>query len=181
MGVRNKITDNNMYFLTMTVVNWIDVFTRPIYKHIIVDALQYNIKNKGLIVSGWCLMSNHLHLLSEADEGYHLSDILRDFKKFTSKAIIKEIIDNPQESRKKWLLNEFAFAGKILKKPQAYKFWQEGNAAKEIYSTKFLEQKLDYIHNNPVKAEIVAEPHEYLYSSAKDYAGEKGLLDIVFV
>jgi len=116
-----------MYFLTLTVVNWVDVFTRPVYKHIIVDALQYNIQHKGLVVSGWCLMSNHLHLLAEAEEGFHLSDILRDFKKFTGKAIIKEIIDNP------------------------------------------------------VKAEIVAEPEDYLYSSAKDYAGEKGLVDIVFV
>ena len=127
MGVKNKITDGYMYFLTLTVVNWVDVFTRPVYKHIIVDALQYNIQHKGLVVSGWCLMSNHLHLLAEAEEGFHLSDILRDFKKFTGKAIIKEIIDNP------------------------------------------------------VKAEIVAEPEDYLYSSAKDYAGEKGLVDIVFV
>ncbi len=181
MGIKNKITDGYMYFLTLTVVNWIDIFTRPVYKHIIVDALQYNIQHKGLVVSGWCLMSNHLHLLAEADEGFHLSDILRDFKKFTSKAIIKEIIDNPQESRKKWLLNEFKFAGKILKRPQDFKFWQDGNEAKEIQTTSFLEQKLDYIHNNPVRAEIVPEPEEYLYSSAKDYAGEKGLVDIVFV
>ena len=181
MGLKNKITDENMYFLTMTVVNWIDIFSRPIYKHIIVGSLEYSIKNKGLIVSGWCLMSNHIHLIAGAEEGFHLSDILRDFKKFTSKAIIKEIIDNPQESRKKWLLNEFAFAGKQQKRPQNYKFWQDGNEAKEIYSTPFLEQKLDYIHNNPVKAEIVAEPEDYLYSSAKDYAGEQGLIDIVLV
>ncbi len=181
MGLKNRIYDEYMYFLTMTVVNWIDIFTRPVYKHIIVDALNYSIKNKGLIVSGWCLMSNHIHLLAEADDGYHLSDIIRDFKKFTSKAIIKEIIDNPKESRKKWMLKEFENAGQKLKRKQNYKFWKDGNEAKEIHSTHFLEQKLNYIHDNPVRAGIVENPEDYLYSSAKDYAGEKGLVDIVFV
>ena len=181
MGLKNKISDGYLYFLTLTVVEWIDIFTRPVYRHILVDALQYNIKNKGLAVSGWCLMSNHLHLLAGAEEGFHLADILRDFKKFTSKTIVKEIQDNPKESRRKWLLSEFASAGRRLKKPQGYKFWQNGNEAKEIHTSHFLEQKLNYIHNNPVKAEIVAEPREYLYSSAIDYAGGKGFVDIVLV
>ena len=181
MGLKNKISDGYMYFLTITVVNWIDIFTRPVYRHIIIDSLQYNIDNKGLIIPGWCLMSNHIHLLAQADEGYHLSDIIRDFKKFTSKAIIKEIQENPKESRKKWLLREFSFAGKVLKKPQHFKFWQDGSEAKEIHTLPFLEQKLNYIHNNPVKAEIVAEPHEYLYSSAIDYSGGKGLIDVVLI
>ncbi len=181
MGIKTKIADGYMYFLTMTVVNWIDIFTRPVYKHIIVDSLQYNIDKKGLVVSGWCLMSNHIHLLAKADEGFHLSDIIRDFKKFTSKAIIKEIQENGRESRKRWLLSEFSAAGKMLKKPQQFKFWQSGSEAKEIQTRQFLEQKLSYIHNNPVKAEIVAEPHEYLYSSAIDYSGGNGLIDVVLV
>ncbi len=181
MGIKNKISEGYMYFLTMTVVNWIDVFTRPVYKHIIIDALKFNQQNKGLIIYGWCLMSNHLHLLAEADENKNLSDILRDFKKFTSKAIIKEIIENPSESRKKWMLSEFEFAGKYDKKIKNYKFWQDGNDAKEIHSTEFMEQKLDYIHENPVVAEIVDEDIYYKYSSARDYAGETGLIDVVLI
>lgn len=181
MGIKNKITDGYAYFLTITVVNWIDVFTRPVYKHLIVDALKYNQENKGLIIYAWCLMSNHLHLIAEADDGYHLSDILRDFKKFTSKAIVAEIQDNPLESRKKWMLGEFEFAGKYKSNIKDYKFWQDGNEAKEIHSTSFLEQKLEYIHENPVKAEIVENAEEYIYSSAKNYAGEVGLLKVILI
>lgn len=181
MGIKNQIADEYAYFLTMTVVNWIDVFTRPVYKHIIVDALKYNQENKGLILYAWCLMSNHLHLIAEADNGYHLSDILRDFKKFTSKAIVSEINDNPQESRKKWMLSEFEFAGRYNSNIKNYKFWQDGNEAKEIHSTAFLEQKLEYIHENPVKAELVENAEEYIHSSAKNYTGEAGLLKIILI
>lgn len=181
MGIKNKISEGYMYFLTMTVVNWIDIFTRPVYKHIIIDALKYNQQNKGLIIYGWCLMSNHLHMIAEAEEGKNLSDILRDFKKFTSKTIIKEIEENPLESRKKWMLSEFEFAGRYNKKIKNYKFWQDGNDAKEIHSTEFMEQKLNYIHENPVVAEIVDNDIDYCYSSARDYVGEPGLIDVVLI
>jgi len=181
MGIKNKIVEGYAYFLTMTVVNWIDVFTRPVYKHIIVDALKYNQENKGLIIYAWCLMSNHLHMIAEADKKHNLSDILRDFKKFTSKAIVKEIGGNPEESRKKWMLSEFEFAGRHKSNIKNYKFWQDGNEAKEIHSNSFLEQKLDYIHENPVKAEIVENAEEYMYSSAKNYVGEQGLIDVILI
>lgn len=181
MGIKNQIVEGYAYFLTMTVVNWIDVFTRPVYKHIIVDALKYNQENKGLIIYAWCLMSNHLHLIAEADENHHLSNILRDFKKFTSKTIVKEIEENPEESRKKWMLSECEFVGRYKSNIKNYKFWQDGNEAKEIHSNSFLEQKLEYIHENPVKAEIVENAEEYVYSSAKNYAGEKGLIEVVLI
>ncbi len=181
MGIKNKISVGCTYFLTMTVVNWIDVFTRPVYKHIIVDALKYNQENKGLIIYAWCLMSNHIHLIAEADDDHHLSDILRDFKKFTSKAIVSEIIENSEESRKKWLLSEFEFAGRYKSSIKNYKFWQDGNEAKEIHSTSFMEQKLEYIHENPVKAEIVENAEEYIYSSAKNYTEEPGLIEVVLI
>ena len=181
MGIKNKISEGYVYFLTMTIVNWIDVFTRPVYKHIIVDALKYNQENKGLVIYAWCLMSNHLHLIAEADEKHNMSDILRDFKKFTSKAIVKEIGENQEESRKKWMLSEFEFAGRYKSNIKNYIFWQDGNEAKEIHSNSFLEQKLEYIHENPVKAEIVENDYEYLYSSAKNYAGEVGLIDVILI
>jgi len=181
MGIKNKISEGHLYFLTLTVIDWVDVFTRPEYKYIIVDSLSYCQKNKGLELYGWCLMTNHLHLIAGVKEGYNLSEILRDFKKYTSKSIVQAISENPIESRKKWLLNRFEFAGKYDKKITNFKFWQEGNEAKEIHTSEFLIQKLSYIHENPVRAEIVMNPEEYLYSSAKDYAGEKGLIDVIFI
>ena len=131
-------------------------------------------------VYSWCLMSNHMHVIASASEGNNLSDIIRDFKKFTNKNLIRSIKEIP-ESRRDWMLNLFWYAGKNDKKIKYYKVWQEGNDAKEINSTDFLDQKLEYIHNNPVRAEIVASPEDYLYSSAKDYSGEKGFVNIEFV
>jgi len=180
MGIRNKISPDYVYFITLTIVDWLDIFTRPAYKHIIVDSLNYCIANKGLNVYCWCLMSNHMHMIASTTEGNNLSDILRDFKKFTSKDLIRTIKEIP-ESRRDWLLNLFWYAGKNDKKIKYYKVWQEGNDAKEIHSTDFLNQKMEYIHNNPVRAEIVVSPEDYLYSSAKDYSGEKGLVNIEFV
>jgi len=180
MGIRNKISSGYVYFLTLTVVEWIDIFTRPDYRHLIVDSLNYCIANKGLKVYSWCLMSNHLHLIAGTTDDIILSDILRDFKKFTSKAITNTIQTIP-ESRKEWLLNHFEYAGKCNKKNLYYKVWQDGNDAKEIHLTPFLDEKMAYIHNNPVKAEVVAKPEDYLYSSARDFAGEKGLVNIEFI
>ena len=179
MGIRNKISPGYVYYLTLTVEEWIDVFSRPAYKHIIVESLNYCIINKGLEVYSWCLMSNHLHLIASAKEEGNLSDILRDFKKFTSKTLITAIKEIP-ESRREWMLNLFWYAGKNNKKIKYFKIWQDGNDAQEIHSDAFLDEKMNYIHNNPVRAELVANPEDYLYSSARDYAGEKGLVDIEF-
>jgi putative transposase len=180
MGIRNKISQGYAYNLTLTIVEWIDFSSRSAYEHLIVDSINYCIVNKGLQVYCWCLMSNHLHLIASAGEVGNLSDILRDFKKFTSKELVKTIKEVP-ESRRDWMLNLFWYAGKNDKKIKYFKVWQDGNDAQEIHTTAFLDEKMDYIHNNPVKAELVANPEEYLYSSARDYAGEKGLVEIVFV
>lgn len=177
MGIKNKISRGYIYFLTLTVIDWVDVFTRPEYKHIVIDSLDYCQINKGLKIYAWCLMSNHLHMIEGTEEENNLSDILRDFKKFTSKEIIEKIKELP-ESRKEWMLNRFEFAGRYNNKIKEYKFWQDGNEAKEIHTNDFLDQKLDYIHNNPLRAEIVFEPQDYKYSSAIDYSGGKGLLVI---
>ncbi|MGQ1891051.1 REP-associated tyrosine transposase [Thermophagus sp. OGC60D27] len=176
MDIARRIT-REIYFSTMTVVNWVDVFTRPCHKHIIVDALKYCQENKGLILYAWVLMSNHLHLISGAKEGVRHSDIIRDFKKFTSKKIV-EAIKTQAESRREWMLDIFYKAGRYNKKIKNFTVWQRGNAEQEIFLEDFLKQKLNYIHMNPVVAEIVDEPHEYKYSSAKNYAGEPGLLQV---
>ena len=181
MSIKNKIESNSIYFLTLTVVDWVDTFTREEYRQIIIDSLKYCQKEKGLEIYCWCLMSNHLHLITAGKENgrFTLSDILRDFKKYTSKAIVQKIKDIP-ESRRKWLLDRFEFAGRYNKKIEFYKFWQDGNEPKDVYSAEFLQQKIEYIHNNPVRAGWVNEPQHYKYSSAIDYAGDKGLIEVLF-
>lgn len=177
-----------LYFVTTTVVDWVDVFTRPAYSHIVVDSLQYCQEKKHLVVYAWVLMSNHLHMIISLDgemdsekERLELSNVIRDFKKFTSKKIVSAILENEQESRKAWMLNRFEYAGFNDSKIKDYRFWQEGYHVEEITATKFLKQKIDYIHQNPVKREIVAYAEDYLYSSAVDYSGRKGMVDVCIV
>lgn len=180
MHIQNRIL-GEVYFVTDTVVGWVDVFTRPSYKHIILDSLTYCQKNKGLIIYAWVLMSNHLHAIVGSAGENQVSDIWRDFKKFTSKEILNALKNDPQESRQEWMLNRFEYARKNDKKIKNYKFWQDGNDAQEIYLNDYFNQKLNYIHQNPVRAELVNRAEDYRYSSAIDYAGGKGLLEVIVI
>jgi REP element-mobilizing transposase RayT len=119
-------------------------------------------------------------MILSAEGQYTLSEILRDFKKYTSKALVKQIEEEP-ESRREWMLEQFSRAGEHLKRIKDYKFWQDGNHAKEIYGNNFLEEKLDYIHNNPVEEMIVAKPEEYLFSSARNYAELDNVLEVCLI
>ena len=170
-----------LYFTTSTVIDWVDIFTRPSYRHIIVDSLSYCQSHKGLIIYAWVLMSHHLHMIVDTNDDNMVGDVLRDFKKFTNKKILKVLEQDEHESRREWLLDRFWFAGANDKRIKNYRFWQEGNHVEEIYTMEFLMQKLNYIHQNPVRAEIVAKPEDYLYSSALNYAGEKGLLNVELI
>lgn len=123
-------------------------------------------------------MSNHLHLFCKASNGNILSDVIRDFKKFTSKEIIQTILNEP-ESRRDWMLESFKKACKHLKRNQQYKVWQIGYHAEHIFSNSFIKQKVNYIHNNPVKDKIVTSPEDYYFSSARNYAGLENELDVV--
>ena len=168
---------DGIYFLTFTIVDWVDIFTRQSYKEIIMNSLRYCQSYKGLRLFAFCLMTNHIHLIVSTSGKDKLFEIIRDFKKFTSRALIKEI-ENGEESRKKWLLNKFEFAGKYLERIENYKVWQDGYHAVELTSNDFTYQKLNYIHQNPVKAGIVSEPEHYIYSSASNYSGLSGIIDI---
>ncbi|MGB0525874.1 MAG: transposase, partial [Flammeovirgaceae bacterium] len=121
--IRNEIEEGKLYFLTLTVVDWIDVFTRPAYKLIIVDSLKFCQKRKGLLLYAWCLMSNHLHLIASTKENIHLANLLRDFKQFTAKRILKAI-EEELESRKDWMLYQFAYHAKYRTSNKKYKFWR---------------------------------------------------------
>jgi len=163
---------DGIYFLTMTVVEWMDIFTRQLYKEAIMDSLRYCMKSKGLVVHAFVIMSNHLHMvISRTTEGNKLSDIIRDFKKFTAKKIIKLVQETKVESRKSWLLQGFEKNGKRQK--TKYQFWINHNQPILLYSQKFIRQKVDYIHQNPVKAGLVYRAEDYIYSSASVYMGRQ--------
>jgi putative transposase len=177
--IRNK---EGIHFITFAVVEWVDVFTRREYRDIVLDSIRHCQQEKGLLLHAWCLMSNHIHLVISAKNN-DTSDILRDFKKFTSKQIIKAIETNQQESRRDWMLQIFKQQAEVNSRNTNYQFWRQDNHPKELFSSGFTLQKLNYIHNNPVEAGIVDKAEEYLYSSARDYFHTKkcGLLDLVFL
>jgi len=120
-------------------------------------------------VCSWVIMTNHMHMIAGSHGENKISDIMRDFKKFTSKKILQTLLIESGESRRDWMLNRFEYAGKNDKKITNYKFWQEGNDAQEIYLNDYFNQKLNYIHENPVKAEIVNREEDYRSSSAIDW------------
>lgn len=168
-----KIRDQQaIHFITFAVVEWVDVFTRQAYRDILIDSLRHCQQEKGLVLHAWCIMSNHVHLLASARDG-KLSDILRDFKKFTSRQIIAAIQSNEQESRKDWMLRIFQQASEANTRNSTYQFWRQDNQPKECFSPAFTAQKIDYIHNNPVEAGLVEKPEDYLYSSARAYHGKE--------
>lgn len=169
-----------LYFVSFAVVNWLDVFVRREYKDVMVESLQYCIKHKGLEVYAWVIMSSHVHLII-GSTGEPMQGILRDMKRHTAKVILKLIEEHNQESRKEWLLWMFKRAGSRNPHTEIYQFWQHDNHPVELSSNHLMQHKLDYLHQNPVEAGFVEEPWEYLYSSARDYAGSKGLLDITLI
>ncbi|GGK78434.1 transposase [Rufibacter glacialis] len=169
------------YFLSFSPLNWLDVFIRPEYKDIVVDSFQYCIRHKGLEVYAWCIMSSHVHAIVGTKGENALEGILRDLKKYTAKTILQAIAENPQESRKAWMLWMFERAGRSNPNNQHFQFWQQHNHPIALNTNFLLEQKLRYIHQNPVEAGIVREPQEYLYSSAIDYAGGKGLVEVILI
>ncbi len=185
MGFAYKINNpRGTYFITFATVQWVDAFTRKRYVDIVLESIKYCQKEKGLRIHAWCIMSNHVHLIaSTLYPKPTLSDILRDLKKFTSNKILEAIQDEREvESRKGWMLWLFKSAGERNPNNTFFQFWRQDNHPEEIFSAKFMESKLDYIHNNPVKAGLVEEPWEYLLSSARDYmTNRKGLLEIDFV
>ena len=168
---------NATYFLTFTVTDWVDVFTRLNYRNIIVDSLEYCVRNKGLRIFAWCLMTNHIHIVCMFDDPFKMSDFVRDFKQFTAKSLLKEIQSEP-ESRRDWMLYRFEYAGKFDNRVKQYRFWQDKSHPIELNTLEMINERVDYIHNNPVKNGLVAEPEDYLFSSARNYAGLSSVIDV---
>ena len=172
-----KIRDQKgLYFLTFTVEGWIDLFSRQRYRDILIRNMEYCRKNKGLAIGAFVIMTNHVHCILSA-KNENLSNVIRDWKHYTSTHTIKAI-QSIRESRQDWLLKRFEFAAKSSARNSRYQFWQHDNHAMELVSRKFFNQKLNYIHLNPVRAGWVENAEDWLYSSARNYMYLSNLMEV---
>ena len=182
MGRKYKFHDNTkLYFVTFTVVDWIDVFTRIEYTEIVYNSLRFCQQEKGLELYAYCIMTNHMHLIIGTETG-SLPDIVRDFKSFTPRHIRKAIENNSYESRKVWIIKIMKKLGSDNERNKDFQFWQQHNHPIELNTNELLDQRLNYIHQNPVKAGFVEKEEYWINSSAGDYYGiRKGAVEIIII
>lgn len=179
MSKKYKFTDNDkIYFVTFTISKWIDLFIRDEYREIMIDSIRYCQDKKDLELYGWCIMTSHVHLIV-GTTGNPLQNIMRDLKRHTSEKLHEAIIKHPGESRKEWLLEEMKNSATEQGKTVKFQLWQPESHPVILINNKMAHQKLEYIHYNPVIAGFVIKPEDWKYSSAIDYYGGKGLLEII--
>lgn len=183
------------YFVTFAVVGWVDLFTRNMYKDILIESRKYCQQNKGLLIHAYVIMTNHVHMIISRNTDVLLEEIMRDMKKFTSVKIIAAIKSEP-ESRRECLpagqagmLDIFKEAGASNSNNTLYQLWQQDNHPIECDTSEILQQKMEYlpgrqagVHENPVRAGFVEKAEDWIYSSAGDYyANRKGLIELSYV
>ena len=179
MSNKYKFHDpDGTYFVTFSVVGWVDVFTRNEYRNIMIDSFSFCTTKKGLIIHAWVIMTNHVHMIISRKGTIPLEHIMRDMKKFTSVEIINTIENSRTESRKEWMIKIFTTYGKANSNNVKFQFWQQDNHPIELTSNIEIEQKLDYIHENPVEHGFTNSSICYDWSSAIDYSGGKGFVEI---
>src|SRR5690606_16461676 len=137
------------HFITITVVDWIDIFTRKNYRDIIINCFGFCIKNKGMILYGYVIMSNHIHLVVQSRDG-KLSDLIRIYQNLTANQILADL-RNEQESSRDNRLDRFYEATETHTRYKHFQVWQYGNHAEETFSLKVMWNKYKYIHQNPVR------------------------------
>ena len=170
MGRKYAIRDQQaIHFVTFTVINWIDLFIRDEYRQIITDSLNYCSRHKGLNVHAYCIMTSHVHLILGVRAEVVLSNVIRDMKTHTAVQLKKTIQNHPGESRQAWLLWMFERAGKKNRRNVDFQLWQQHSHPIELTTTKMTEQRLDYVHNNPVAAGFVNDPTAWGWSSCRAY------------
>jgi len=157
-------------FFTATNLDWKKLLAPDKYKEIVVGSLRFLVQNDRIIVNAFVIMSNHLHLIWQIRNGNNATAVQRDFLKFTAQRIKADLKSNHPK-----VLALF----KVNTKDREYQFWERNSLSVELKTISVYEQKLDYIHWNPVKAGLCKLPEDYKYSSAKFY--EKGLDDFGFI
>jgi putative transposase len=179
MSRKYKFRDQSkLFFVSFSIVYWIDLFVRNEYKDILLDSLRYCQANKGLDLYAWVIMTSHVHLII-GSHGDPLENIMRDMKRHTSQQLKAAIKNHPKESRREWMLWLMERAGKKNSNNKEFQLWQQDNHPIQLFTPAIAHQKLNYLHMNPVKAGFVQAPEDYKYSSAIDYyTDRKGLIDI---
>jgi putative transposase len=181
MSRKYKFLDQDrLYFVSFAAVGWMDLFIRKEYKDILLNSFQYCIDHKGLELYAYCIMTSHVHLII----GSHkepMANIMRDLKRHTSEQLQKAIERNPGESRKEWMLQLMQEAGSQNANNRGFQLWRQDNRPIELREAQRLYQKLNYIHHNPVEAGFVEREEDWLYSSARNYHGLKGLLEVTLI
>ena len=169
---RYKLVEGrNTYFLTSSVVNWLPLFATPGLAEIVIDSLNFLHQKQRIKIHAWVLMETHFHLVATS---FDISSEMRKMKSYTARSILKYLKDRESDH----FLKQLKFYKKKHKRNQDYQVWQEGIHPKLIVDEKTLLSTIEYIHNNPVKRGYVDMPDHWRYSSGRDYAGLKGLVDI---
>ena len=167
---RYKIYETQFpYFLTLTINNWIPIFTRPVTTSIILDALQYRQQHRDFSLYAYVILENHLHLIVQSNQ---LNKEIASFKSWTA----RQIIDVLKAHHSKRILKQLAFHKKAHKQDRQYQLWEEGSHPQQIQNQAMMRQKVEYIHNNPVKRGYVDQQEHWRYSSARNYIGMEGLI-----
>jgi putative transposase len=164
MSEKYKIHQDDIYFITLPVVGWIDVFTRVEYLNELVNDLNYCSEHKGMNIYSYCIMPSHVYIICTIGR-VKLNEILIDFKSYSGKQILKLIETNPAEKRKEWLLNLFRHYKQSIRHHNEYQFWHHNHSVEKI-TVEMLQQKTDYIEQSPVVAGLVIEAAYYTFSSA---------------
>ncbi|MDD5731642.1 MAG: transposase [Patescibacteria group bacterium] len=159
----NKENESFPHFVTITTIEWLDIFTKKEYFEIMIDCLKYCRDKLGLLLYEYVFMTNHIHLIIQSKEGYKLSQIISSFKQFTSKRILDELEKDHRKYILKIIENSFS-----KKEGTQIQIWQRENYPEVLETEKFMDQKIDYIYNNPVKKGYVEKPEDWTYSSARN-------------
>ena len=155
-----KIITEYPHFFTATILDWKKLLKPDKYKNIIIDSMRFLVTNQQVVIYGFVIMINHIHLIWQMKAGIKTSYLQRDFLKFTAQKIQRDLIKNHPR-----VLSHF-FVDAADRK---YQFWERNPLSVEIWSEKVLKQKLRYLHENPVRAGLCRFPEEYKYSSALFY------------
>ncbi len=159
------------YFLTCTVIGWVPIFTRAETVDIVLESWRFLEANDRITLFGYVILENHLHWIASADD---LTEQVAEFKSFTA----RKIIDYLEEKNVKQILGQLGRLKAKHKTDRSYQLWQEGSHPQMIQCDEMMYQKLEYIHNNPVVRGYVDDPTHWRRSSAKNYAGQSGLIPV---
>ncbi len=159
------------HFLTITVVNWIPLFSSPYLVQILLDSLCFLQKEERMTLYAYSIMENHLHLTAAALD---LSKQIGDFKSYPARKMIDYLIENKAYR----VLDQLAWHKARHKEDRDYQLWQEGAHPELIQGVEMMRQKVEYIHNNPVKRGYIDLPTHWRYSSARNYEGLEGLIPV---